>query len=274
MNAAVTKKQIELSLADRFGHIFERYERLPAETLSTGISTIDNALHGFPRGAITEIHGQSSSGRTSLMLSVLAAATSREETCALVDCNDTFDLSSAANAGVDFNRLLWVRCGHRLERAFKAVDLILHGGGFGSVALNLCDVPPKIMRRVISTWWFRFRRAIENTPTALIVLTPVNAVRSCAVLALEVKNEASVWPSTLSLVSENSYSGFTVETEQRSHLSLIKPSVRTDSPQTHSHFLRAMNIRVNRERPVHWQPAEIKFQATSMSGLVIFANLR
>ena len=75
MNAAVTKKQIELSLADRFGHIFERYERLPAETLPTGISTIDNALHGFPRGAITEIHGQSSSGRTSLMLSVLAAAT-------------------------------------------------------------------------------------------------------------------------------------------------------------------------------------------------------
>jgi len=137
MNAAVTKKQIESALADRFGHVFERCERLPFETLSTGIGEIDNALHGFPRGAITEIHGTASSGRTSLMLSALAAATSQEEICALVDCSDTFDLLSATKADVDFDRLLWIRCGRNLERAFKAVDLILHAGGFGFVALNL-----------------------------------------------------------------------------------------------------------------------------------------
>src|SRR6266545_7366258 len=114
MNAAITKKQIESVLADRFGHVFERYERSPPETLPTGIDEIDNAFHGFPRGAITEIHGAASSGRTSLMLSALAAATSQEETCALVDCSDTFDLSSAAKADVDFDRLLWIRCGHNL----------------------------------------------------------------------------------------------------------------------------------------------------------------
>ena len=98
MNAAVIKKQIDSVLADRFGHVFERYEQLPAETLRTGIDEIDNALHGFPRGAITEIHGAASSGRTSLMLSALAAAASQEEICALVDCNDTFDLTSASKA--------------------------------------------------------------------------------------------------------------------------------------------------------------------------------
>ncbi|SRR6266404_891707 len=263
MNAAATKKQIESALAERFGHAFERNERLPPETLPTGIGEIDNALHGFPRGAITEIHGTASSGRTSLMLSALAAATSQEEICALIDCSDTFDLSSATKANVNFDRLLWIRCGHNFERAFKAVDLILHAGGFGLVALNLCDVPARTVRRVISTWWFRFRRALENTPNALIVLTPIAAVRSCAALALEVKSEASVWPSSLSLLSENRYSSFTAQTEHGSHLSLVQTSARTFSPKTHSHFLQAIDICVNRQRPVEWHTREIKFKANS-----------
>jgi len=261
MNAAATKKQIESALADRFGDVFERYERLPTKTLSTGIGEIDNALHGFPRGAITEIHGTASSGRTSLMLSALAAATSQEEICTLVDCSDTFDLSSAAKADVDFNRLLWIRCGHNLERAFKAVDLVLHAGGFGLVALNLCDVPAKTVRRVISTWWFRFRRTLENTPNALIVLTPIAAVRSCAVLALEVKSEASVWPSSLSILSENRYSSFTEQPEHGGRLSLVQTFLPTFSSNKGWHFLKTMNIRVNRERPVEWQTREIKFKA-------------
>src|ERR1043166_1374062 len=195
MNSALTKKEIESALVDRFGHVFERYERLPAETLSTGSEEIDDALQGFPRGAITEIHGAESSGRISLILSALSAASSQEEICAVVDCEDTFDLSSAANAGVDFDRLLWVRCDHNLERAFKAVDLILHSGGFGFVTLNLCDVPAGTLRRIVSSWWFRFRRAIENTPTAMIVLTPLAVVRSCASLALELNNKRTVWLS-------------------------------------------------------------------------------
>src|SRR2546430_3824478 len=149
--------------------------------------------------------GAASSGRTSLILSALSAASSQEEICAVVDCDDTFDLSSAANAGVDFDRLLWIRCDHDLERAFKAVDLILHSGGFGFVALNLCDVPAMTLRRIVSSWWFRFRRAIENTPTAMMVLTPLAAVRSCASLALELNNKGAVWPSILSLVSDNAY---------------------------------------------------------------------
>jgi hypothetical protein len=262
MNATLTRKQIESALADRFGHVFERYERLPAETLPTGIAEFDQASHGFPRGAITEIHGSASSGRTSLMLSALAAATSQEEICAFVDCHDTFDLSSAAKAGVDFDRLLWIRCGHNLERAFKAVDLILHSGGFGLVALNLCDVPPKAARRVISTWWFRFRRAIESLPTSLIVLTSVAAVRSCAAMAMEVQAQASVWPSTLSIVSENGYASFTARGEG-AHLSLVQPPVPGCAPRSNSHFLRAMNIRVNRERPVEGLSREITFPVIS-----------
>lgn len=259
--SALTKKEVELALADRFGAIFERHERRPLEVVPTGVREIDELLFGLPRGAITELHGPASSGRTSVMLSALANATAHEEFCAIVDCDDTFDLASAARAGVDFRRTLWVRCGHSLERAFKAVDLILHAGGFGFIALNLCNVPAKVVRRVISSWWFRFRRAIEDTPTALVVLTPVAAVRSGAALILELKNESSVWPGTLSLVSENSNGRFTSHDIAARYLSLVPlTDVAKEHPgQPHAHFLQATQIVVNRQRPVELRPGKVKF---------------
>jgi hypothetical protein len=261
MNALVTKKEVELALADRFGDIFERHERRPLEVFPTGVREIDELLYGLPRGAITELYGPASSGRTSLMLSALANATAHEEICAIVDCDETFDPASAAQAGVDFKRTLWVRCSHNLERAFKAVDLVLHAGGFGFIALNLCNVPPKVVRRVVSSWWFRFRRAIQDTPTALIVLTPVASVRSCAALVLELKNESSVWPSTLSLVSEKSNGRFTArEGTTTGRLSLVPTAVAKEPPaQPHTHFLQAIQSVVNRERPVEIRPGSVKF---------------
>lgn len=262
--SAVARRKVDAVLSGPFRRAFERHERQPVEILSTGLAELDRFL-GCPRGAITELHGRMSSGRTSLLLSTLAQATAREETCALIDCSDTFDLSSAANAEVDFERLLWVRCGDNLERAFKAVDLLLHGGGFGFIALILSDVPAKAVRRIISSWWFRFRRAIENTPTVLMVITPVACVRSCAALVLELQQETVVWPGTLSLVSENDDDAFTREEgHPASHLSLVNAAV-SQSPRysslSHSRFLHQLCLKVNRERPPEWSHQAINFQS-------------
>jgi len=263
MNAAVARKKVESVMAGSFRRAFERHERQPAEMLGTGVAELDRLLLGCPRGAITELHGSMSSGRTSLLLSTLAQATARDETCALIDCSDTFDLSSAATAEVDFDRLLWVRCGDNLERAFKAVDLLLHGGGFGFIALILSDVPAKAVRRVISSWWFRFRRALENTPTVLMVVTPVACVRSCAALVLELKQETVVWPGTLSLVSENDDGALTKQERQlTSHLSLVNTAVSQSQKYlslSHSHFLQQLSLNVNRERPPEWSNQTINF---------------
>src|ERR1700687_522362 len=78
---------------------------------SSGIREIDALTGGLPRGCLSEICGSASSGRTSVLLAALAAATRREEVCALVDASDALDAVSAAAAGVDLERLLWVRCG-------------------------------------------------------------------------------------------------------------------------------------------------------------------
>jgi len=278
MNAALKRKEIESMLSDRLGSVFERHDKRGGELLPSGVPEIDRILQGFPRGAISEIHGSLSSGRTSLLLATLAQATAREETCAVVDCSDTFDPLSAAKSGIDCERVLWIRCSQKLERAFKAVDLLLHGGGFGFIALILSDVPAKTVRRIISSWWFRFRRAIENTPTVLMVITPTACVRSCATLVLELKKDTGLWPGTLSLVSENVNSALTEPVEKvTSRLSLVKPmpALLPSWPSlllTHSHFLQGLCFQVNRERPLEWSESLISFQARS--ALTMFEDVR
>ena len=260
MNAAVAKKEVESVLASRFGNVFERYAKQPPEILPTGVAELDALAYGFPRGAITEFHGALSSGRTSLLLAALAEATAREETCAVIDCSATFDVLSAKQAGIDFERLLWVRCGDNLERAFKSVDLLLHGGGFGFITLILSDIPAKSVRRIISSWWFRFRRAIENSPTVLLVMTPVSCVKSCAAMALELTQEAIVWPGTLSLIYENHDGGITNQPGP-TRLSLVNSaaSLPVIPLPTNAYVLKKLCLRVDRERPTAWANRTVRF---------------
>jgi recombination protein RecA len=74
---------------------------------------------------------------------------------------------------------------HRLEQVLRATDLLLESGGFGLIALDLADVPPESARRIPLTTWFRFRRAIENTPTILLVIEPQPIAGSCSSLVLQ-----------------------------------------------------------------------------------------
>jgi recombination protein RecA len=194
MNAAFSKAKLEAEIAGRFGDAFRIHEKAVVETLSTGVAEIDALTGGLPRGSISELFGQASSGRTSLMYSLLAYATTHEETCALVDTNDVFAPTAATAAGMNFDRLLWVRCAGNLEHAFKATDLLLHAGGFGLVILDLGDVPGKEARRIISSWWYRFRRTVEDRPTVLTVISEEACTRSCAALTLELKGTAE-WSS-------------------------------------------------------------------------------
>ena len=199
MRSALSKAEIESSisnLASRFGDAFRRHEKAVSETLSTGIAEVDTLTGGIPRGAITEIFGPRSSGRTSLLYSALGYATSQEEICALVDTSDAFAPTAAEAAGVDFDRLLWVRCAGNLEHAFKATDLLLHAGGFGLVILDIGDVAGKDARRIISSWWYRFRRTVENRPTSILVISEEACTRSCAALALELQGTGE-WSKNL-----------------------------------------------------------------------------
>src|SRR4051812_41685050 len=151
-------------------------ERRVFESVPTGIAPLDALTGGLPRGAITEIFGPASSGRTSAMVSILAEATRQDEVCSLVDGNDVFDPKSAAAAGLQLDRLLWVRC-HKLDQVLKSTDLLLQGGGFGRVVMDLADLPMSHARSIPLASWFRFQRTIEKTPTALVVMSSESIVK-------------------------------------------------------------------------------------------------
>jgi recombination protein RecA len=168
------------------------------ECLLTGIASLDALLaqgqaEGFPRGAISEILGPESSGRTTLVHSLLAASTAQLEICAYVDTDDSFDPVSAAAAGVALSQLVWIRCGHNAGHAFKAADYLLHAGGFGAIVLDLCQVPPRISNRIPISYWYRFRRAIENTPTILALVERQPIAKSCASLMLDIQRKRTAW---------------------------------------------------------------------------------
>ena len=241
MRAAFSKIEIESEIAGRFGKAFNIQEKRTAETLSSGVAVIDSLTGGIPRGAISEISGPASSGRTSLMLSILSYATAHDEICALVDTNDAFAPTTAATAGIDFDRLLWIRCAANLEHSFKATDLLLHAGGFGVVILDMGDVAGKDARRIISSWWYRFRRTVENKPTAIIVISEEGCTRSCASLALEL-DSAAEWSKTNDLQRSN----------QPSNVLPMRNQVAVaDAPSVaQANLLRINSIKITRRRPV------------------------
>jgi recombination protein RecA len=164
--------------------------RPAAEMVSSGIPAMDALTGGLPRGCLTEICGPACSGRTTLLLAALAAATRRGECCVLVDASDALDPQSAADAGIELDRLLWVRCGENspeksMEQLLRATDLLLESGGFGLIALDLGDLPPQAARRIPLTTWFRFRRAVEHTPTVLLAVERQSIAGSCSSLLVK-----------------------------------------------------------------------------------------
>ena len=235
MRVALSKATFEAEITSRFGAAFTQ-QKPTAEVISTGIATVDSVMGGLPRGAITEIFGAPSSGRTSFMLSILSHAAAGKEVCALIDTSDVFDPISAINMKLDLEQLLWIRCAANIEHAFKATDLLLQGGGFGVVLLDLGDIAGKDARRIISSWWYRFRRTVEKTPTALVVIAADSCVRSCALLALELSREGDAWslPAT---------------TQSALH-----------SP-THSHLLTGIKVQLSRHRPLHLGERTAHFNA-------------
>jgi hypothetical protein len=256
MKAAFSKAELESEIASRFGDVFKIHEKAVVETLATGIPEIDALTGGLPRGAISEIFGPASSGRTSLMYSMLAYATTHEETCALVDTNDAFAPTAAVAAEIDFDRLLWVRGAGNLEHAFKATDLLLHAGGFGLVILDIGDVAGKDTHRIISSWWYRFRHTVEDRPTVLMVLSEEACTKSCAALTLEL-NGVAEWSRA--------------NAEPRAPVQLVKPAnvlpMRKQMPVNRApvagNLLRRNTIKVNRQRPLSPSLNESQFRVYS-----------
>jgi hypothetical protein len=129
-------------------------------------------------------------------MSALASRTAEGEACALIDARDSFDPQNANVAGVELQQLLWVRC-QNIDQALRATDLLIQSGGFGLVAVDLGDVAPQTVRYVPLNAWFRFRRAVEDTPTILVLLEQESNAKTCASLVLRLSARPAQWSEAI-----------------------------------------------------------------------------
>lgn len=160
----------------------------------------------IPKGGLIEVCAQGeSAGMATVMRRLMVAITRRKAFCALVDAGDSFDPAGAERAGVELDRLLWVRCRRQagrekaltpLEQAFKAADILIQNGGFELIAVDLATIPEAALRKIPLTTWFRFARVAEKTECALVFFSGYPVARSCTTLTLQLSLNGSTWSST------------------------------------------------------------------------------
>jgi hypothetical protein len=141
------------------------------------------------QGAMTELVGPLSSGRTSLLTLCLRDVTRRGGLAALVDTDHAFDPAGAAVAGVELGRVLWVRADGRRRIALKAADLLARCPGFALVALDVGESPPRLSVGDA----FRLRQAARRSGVALLVVGARRVVGGAAALSIAARRERLAW---------------------------------------------------------------------------------
>ncbi len=205
MKSLSSRQDLEGLLRERgLGKALPKQEKACYPPAATGWAELDARLRGgLPRGAISEITGPESSGRTGLTFSLLARETAAGAATAYVDAADALDPRSAVASGVLLKRMLWVRCDpcepsryerdQRPEQAWQAANLIASAGGFGLIVVDLGG----LSRRRLQSWqrrpWVRLQQTLENTATALIVLAEAHVAGSAASVVTRLERRGVEW---------------------------------------------------------------------------------
>jgi hypothetical protein len=176
----------QLSLVKSLAHLKEE-QKFSEEVLldAVGLSLV--------RGTLSEIVGEASSGRTSILLNLISKLTRGGEVCALVDSANSFDPRSALLAGVVLENLLWVRCDGELESAFMAADYLVQAKGFGLIWLNLVGLSRQKLRMVPRTYWYRYRNRIKESPTLFIVTAEDPVAGSASQQSVALERRGTMW---------------------------------------------------------------------------------
>jgi len=152
-------------------------ERKPGGMFPTGLAPLDAVEGGLRRASLTELSG--SSGAGALFLQAMLRAVSREKClAALVDASRSFEPEGCSPSAL--SRLLVALCADA-EQAVKATDLLLRDGNLSLVLLDLQSAPLQQIRRIHASTWHRLQRLVEQTSSALVVLTPQPMVEGARV---------------------------------------------------------------------------------------------
>ena len=113
------------------------HSRLNVSIISTGSLALDIALGvgGIPRGRITEIYGQESSGKTTIGYHIIAEAQKAGGIAAFIDAEHAVDPGYARSLGVDVDALL-VSQPDTGEEALEIADALISSGAIDVLVLD------------------------------------------------------------------------------------------------------------------------------------------
>ena len=115
----------------------EAAARRDLEVIPTGSIPLDLALGvgGVPRGRIVEVFGPEASGKTTLVLSIVAQAQKAGGTAAFIDAEHALDPSWAAKIGVNLDDLL-ISQPDTGEQALEIADTLIRSGAVDVVVID------------------------------------------------------------------------------------------------------------------------------------------
>lgn len=76
----------------------------------------------------------------------------------------------------------------RMDQALRVTDLLLQGGGFSAIVLDLGSIAPEYASRIPLATWFRYRAAAEQSQASILLLTQHPCAKSSAELLLRLQS--------------------------------------------------------------------------------------
>lgn len=187
-NIEETIKQITKDID--FGGVMNSLDKIESpETIPFGLPSLDKitGIGGVPRGLITEIYGNPSSGKTALCLHLVSEAQKKNIKCLYVDVELALNKELAQKMGVDLSQLIVARPSNG-EEAFEVVESMSEKG-FGLIVVDsvasLSATPELesdytensigLQARLISKAMRKIIGCIDRNKTALVFINQIRA---------------------------------------------------------------------------------------------------
>ncbi|MGA1840378.1 MAG: recombinase RecA [bacterium] len=161
---------------------------LDIQSIPTGSIALDLVLgvNGIPRGRVTEIYGQESSGKTTLALSVIAQAQKQGGIAAFVDAEHALDPNYAKKIGVKTEELL-ISQPDTGEQALEITETLVRSGALDVVVIDsvaalvpraeiegeMGDSHMGLQARLMSQALRKLTAAISKSKTSVIFINQV-----------------------------------------------------------------------------------------------------
>jgi recombination protein RecA len=130
-------KDIERTFGKGTAFRFSKGQRIPIAAIPTGAITLDRALGigGVPRGRIVEVFGPESSGKTTLVLEIMAQAQAMGLEVAMLDAEHALDVGYAEALGVNVGRMIFSQP-DSAEEALEVATRLVRSGGLGVLVVD------------------------------------------------------------------------------------------------------------------------------------------